>query len=91
MGVALDYEPQNGLHSSYRSDEARDLVLEARGTLDPEKRQELYSELQRIVNRDCPFLYTVEEDRLYGSTDAVQGFAPNSQGKYSFENVWLKQ
>jgi peptide/nickel transport system substrate-binding protein len=91
MGVALDYEPQNGLHSSYRSDEARDLVLEARRTLDLKKRQELYSELQRIVNRDCPFLYAVEEDRLYGSTNAVQGFAPNSQGKYSFENVWLKR
>ena len=36
MGVALDYEPQNGLHSSYRSDEARDLVLEARRILDQE-------------------------------------------------------
>ncbi len=91
MGVALDYQPQNGLHSSYRSDEARNLVLEARRTLDLEKRQELYSNLQRIVNRDCPFLYAVEEDRLYGSTSAVQGFAPNSQGKYSFENVWLKR
>ena len=68
MGVALDYEPQNGLHSSYRSDEARNLVLAARKELDPEKRQKLYSELQRIVNRDCPFLYTVEEDRLYGGT-----------------------
>ena len=43
------------------------------------------------IEVDCPFLYTVEEDRLYGSTDAVQGFAPNSQGKYSFENLWLKQ
>jgi peptide/nickel transport system substrate-binding protein len=91
MGVALDYEPQNGLHSSYRSDEARDLVLEARRTLDPAKRQELYSKLQRIVNRDCPFLYTVEEDRLYAGTARVQGFAPNSQGKYSFENVWLEK
>ena len=81
MGVALDYEPQNGLHSSYRSDEARDLVLEARRTLDQEKRQELYSELQRIVNRDCPFLYTVEEDRLYGSTRRRPGLRAQLAGQ----------
>jgi len=88
MGVALDYEPQNGLHSSYRSDETRNLVLAARKELDAAKRQKLYSDLQRIVNRDCPFIYLVEEDRLYGGTAAVHGFTPNSQGKYSFENVW---
>lgn len=88
MGVALDYEPQNGLHSSYRNDEARKLVLDARKELDNGKRQKLYSDLQRIVNRDCPFIYLVEEDRLYGGSAAVHGFAPNSQGKYGFENVW---
>lgn len=88
MGVALDYEPQNGLHSSYRNDEARKLVLDARKELDNNKRQKLYSDLQRIVNKDCPFIYLVEEDRLYGGTAAIHGFAPNSQGKYGFENVW---
>ena len=88
MGVALDYKPQNGLHSSYRNDKARDLVLQGRGELDVVKRQKIYSELQRIVNQECPFVYTVEEERLYGGA-GVNGFNPNSQGKYSFENVWL--
>jgi peptide/nickel transport system substrate-binding protein len=91
MGVALDYQPQNGLHSSYHSDKARNLVLAARKELDAVKRQKLYSELQRIENRDCPFLYTVAEDRIFASTAALQGFTPNSQGKYNFENVWLKK
>jgi peptide/nickel transport system substrate-binding protein len=90
MGVALDYEPQNGLHSSYRSDEARKLVLDGRKELDTKKRQEIYSELQRIVNRDCPFIYTVEEDRIFATASAVKGFVPNSQGKYNFEDVSLQ-
>jgi peptide/nickel transport system substrate-binding protein len=89
MGVALDYEPQNGLHSSYRSDEARDLVLAGRAALDTTKRQEIYSQLQEIVNRDCPFIYVVEEDRIFGTSSKVSGFQPNSQGKYSFEDVSL--
>jgi peptide/nickel transport system substrate-binding protein len=91
MGVALDYEPQNGLHSSYRNDEARKLVLDARKELDSAKRQALYSQLQKLVNRDCPFIYAVEEDRIFAATPALQGFVPNSQGKYNLEDVWLKQ
>ena len=91
MGVALDYEPQNGLHSSYRSDETRKLVLSARKETDPAKRQALYSELQKIVNRDCPFIYTVEQDRIYASTPEVKDFVPNSQGKYNLENVYLQK
>ncbi|WP_037281864.1 ABC transporter substrate-binding protein [Rubellimicrobium mesophilum] len=89
MGVAMDYEPQNGLHSGYRNDEARDLVLAGRAEPDSEKRQEIYSELQEIVNRDCPFIYTVEEERIFAISPNVEGFAPNSQGKYSLENVTL--
>jgi len=90
MGVALDYEPQNGLHSSYRNDEARKLVLAGRGQLDPAERRKAYSELQRIANRDCPFIYTVEEDRIFAVEPNVKNFAPNSQGKYSFEDVSLQ-
>ncbi len=89
MGVALDYQPQNGLHSSYHNDAARDLVTAGRAELDQAKRQKIYSQLQEIVNKDCPFIYTVEEDRIFATSPAVTGFAPNSQGKYSFEDVSL--
>jgi peptide/nickel transport system substrate-binding protein len=90
MGAGLDYEVQNALHTGYHSDEVRDLVLQARKELDAAKRQQLYSQIQSKVNEDCPFIYTVEVPRLYASTSAVQGFMPNSQGKYGFEDVWKK-
>ena len=88
MGAGLDYKVQNALHTGYHSDEVRNLVLQARKELDPIKRQALYSQIQSKVNVDCPFIYTVEVPRLYASGPKIQGFAPNSQGKYSFENVW---
>jgi len=87
LGVQLDYTVQNALHTGYHSDPARQLVLSARKEMNPQKRQQMYSELQRVVNRDCPIAYIVEVPRLYASTSAVKGFAPNSQGKYGFENV----
>lgn len=89
MGVALDHGPQNALHSSYRNEKARALVFDGRHELDPAKRQAIYSELQRIVNQDCPFIYTVEEDRIFAASPRVKNFHPNSQGRYSFEDVTL--
>jgi ABC-type transport system substrate-binding protein len=62
-------------------------VLQARKELDAAKRQSLYSQIQSKVNGDCPFIYTVEVPRLYASGPKIQGFTPNSQGKYSLENV----
>jgi peptide/nickel transport system substrate-binding protein len=89
MGVALDPRPQNALHSSYRNDKALALVLAGRSTLDPTKRQAIYTELQKVVNRDCPFIYTIEEDRIFATSPKLRNFMPNSQGKYGFEDVIL--
>jgi peptide/nickel transport system substrate-binding protein len=87
MGVALDYHNQNALHTGYHNDQAVSLVNRGRAELDPAKRQQIYSQLQSIINQDCPQLYTVEVPRLYASSVNVRGFMPNSQGKYSLENV----
>ncbi len=89
MGVALDYRPQNALHSSYRNDTALNMVLAGRSELDPAKRQTIYTDLQKLINHDCPFIYTVEEDRIFATSPRVTNFTPNSQGKYSFENTNL--
>jgi peptide/nickel transport system substrate-binding protein len=87
MGAGLDYQVQNALHTGYKSDEVRNLVLQARKELNEATRAQLYSQIQTKVSQECPFIYTVEVPRLYASAASVQGFAPNSQGKYSFEDV----
>ena len=87
-GAALDYHNQNALHTGYHNDEAISLVNQGRATMDPAKRQTIYSQLQAIINQDCPQIYTVELPRLYASSAKLFGFAPNAQGKYSFEDVW---
>jgi peptide/nickel transport system substrate-binding protein len=80
----------NAWHTSYRSEEMNRLALEGALESDPAKRATIYSDAQRLANKDCPIIYTVEIPRLYASSGNVQDFAPNSQGKYSFENVWKK-
>jgi peptide/nickel transport system substrate-binding protein len=90
LGVALDFSSQHAAHTFYNNPKAKELLLQQRRELDPKKRQALVTELQRIVNQDCPQIYVVHEPRLYGVSQAVVGFTPNSQGKYSFEDVTKK-
>jgi peptide/nickel transport system substrate-binding protein len=88
VGAGLDYHSQNALHTGYHNDDLVKLVNQGRAELDTTKRAAIYTQIQQIVNQDCPFLYTVEVPRLYGSSTKVVGFTPNSQGKYGFEDVW---
>jgi peptide/nickel transport system substrate-binding protein len=90
LGVALDFSSQNAAHTFYNNPKAKELLLQQRRELDPKKRQGLVTELQRIVNQDCPQIYVVHVPRIYATTAAISGFAPNSQGKYSFEDVTKK-
>ncbi len=87
MGVAMDFKSQHAAHTFYNNPQAAQLVAEARRELDPKKRQALYTQLQMIESRDAPQIYVVDVPRLYASSPSVVGFAPNSQGKYGFENV----
>ena len=90
LGVGLDYKgPQHALFTSYANPQALALTQKARKELNSAKRQALYSKVQRLLNEDCsPFVYVVNIPRLYASSKKVVGFQPNSQGKYSFENVY---
>jgi len=90
LGVALDFSSQHAAHTFYNNPKAKELLLQQRRELDPKKRQGIVTELQRIVNHDCPQIYVVHVPRIYGTTAAISGFAPNSQGKYSFEDVTKK-
>lgn len=88
MGVGMDYTPQNSLHTSYRSEEAKRLVLQGRGELNEDKRAAIYKKLQTVANQDMPYIPIVSVPRIYASTKSVIGFSPNSQGKYDFANVY---
>jgi peptide/nickel transport system substrate-binding protein len=92
LGVGLDYKgAQHSLFTGYTNPAAYNAMVKARSELNVAKRAALYAKVQRLVNDDCSsFNYVVNIPRLYASSTKVVGFAPNSQGKYSFENVSKK-
>lgn len=92
LGAGLDYKgPQHSLFTSYVNKTAYKLMLEARSEINTAKRAALYAQVQRSMNTDCSaFIPIVNLPRLYASSPKVVGFQPNSQGKYSFEDVSKK-
>jgi ABC-type transport system substrate-binding protein len=67
------------------------LMVKARSEMNAAKRAALYAKVQRSMNTDCSaFIPIIDLPRLYASGTNIVGFSPNSQGKYSFENVSKK-
>jgi peptide/nickel transport system substrate-binding protein len=92
LGAGLDYAgPQHSLFTSYKNPAAYQLMLKARSELNTAKRAADYARIQSMMNQDCSaFIPIVNLPRLYASAPGVVGFQPNSQGKYSYEDVYKK-
>jgi peptide/nickel transport system substrate-binding protein len=86
--IYLDYNNQHANRTSYNNPEVMAMVKAGREELDPVKRAQIYSDIQRSYNSDCPGIYSVALDRTFAAGRSVHGFQPNSQGKYLFLNVW---
>ena len=77
-----------GWYSNARVDE----LLEAgRVEMDPEKRAEMYKEVQQIVYLDDPVaVYTNLRSSLYVISDKVENFGVNVLQVVEYENVKVK-
>lgn len=89
QGSMLDPDPYSFWHSSQKADPGRnlayfedkrvdELLLEARETLDPGKRAELYKEFQTIIRREHPAIFLYSPAYLSVVSDKVQGFTLRS-------------
>jgi peptide/nickel transport system substrate-binding protein len=80
-----DPDPYGLFHSSqikegmnlvgYKSDEADQLMEEARGELDPARRSDLYHQLHEVLARDQPYLWSVQVAEKWAVNVRVQNVA----------------
>jgi peptide/nickel transport system substrate-binding protein len=66
------------------------LVEEAKRTLDPARRKELYTEAWNIVNVELPHFYLHEETFTSAATKAVRGYLPGSVGALTYQGGGLR-
>jgi len=60
--------------------EIDELFAQGMRTLEPERRREVYSRWQRIVNRELPLIYTVTSDTIHAVHSRVKNAQPTAIG-----------
>ncbi|OKH87199.1 ABC transporter substrate-binding protein [Thalassospira sp. TSL5-1] len=80
--------------SRYKSDKFDNMVLEARGELNEDKRTTIYWELQEMISKEAGTVIPAWLSNVDGVSSKVEGLRPNPLGGmmgYAFaEYVWLK-
>src|SRR5699024_7260632 len=69
--------------------ELDDLLDQARQEPEPEKRQELYTEIQELLAENAPMLYIHHQELLLGVSDDVQGLEQLPTGVLQLQDVSL--
>jgi peptide/nickel transport system substrate-binding protein len=66
------------------------LVEEAKRTLDPARRRELYTEAWNLVNVELPLFYLHEQPYTSAAVKEVQGYQPGSAGALTYSGGGLR-
>jgi ABC-type transport system substrate-binding protein len=66
------------------------LIEEAKRTLDPARRKELYTEGWNIANVELPFFYLHEFTQTSAAAKTLQGYQPGSAGALAYHGGGLR-
>jgi peptide/nickel transport system substrate-binding protein len=99
--VDADYGLYSLFHSSqwppgpfnrgyYRSDAVDKLLDEARASADPEARQKLYAEAQKLIWEDAPWLFLHSESQITGLRQVVRGMNVHVTERVIAWNAWIE-
>ena len=85
--TAALYSTSGGNDARYNNPEVDRLILEARNTVDPARRQEIYNELFLIIAYDTPQFSIYYEDTIVATTRNIENFRLNPMGFHFFRDV----
>ncbi|MGA7671900.1 MAG: ABC transporter substrate-binding protein [Nitrolancea sp.] len=60
--------------SGYHNDEVDKLLAQERSEFDPDKRLQLFQQVEKLIWDDTPFLYLFSRNNVYGQSTKVSGF-----------------
>ena len=79
----LSTAPSTKEFSGFRSERADKLIVEARQTINKQKRLELYAEIESIVNEELPYLYIHNLTLLEAGVMNLKGYQPAASGLFT--------
>ena len=78
------FAPKRANRTFYSNPRVDELIREARGTVDQQKRKVIYDEIQRILADDLPYINLWYLDNVLVHTNRVRGIEMSPSGNYDF-------
>jgi peptide/nickel transport system substrate-binding protein len=76
--------------AGYSNPKVDEILDKTREVSDQSERKKLYSEMVKILQEDCPWLFIIHPVEPKAFTPKLQGYDPIPDGMMRFKNVWLK-
>jgi peptide/nickel transport system substrate-binding protein len=90
VSYAILPESNDDYHTGWQDPKAIDLAHQAQTTLDPDKRKDLYYQIQQIHKDAAPFVYLFVLPYIDVLNVKVKGFFHHPMGQYVFTNTYLE-
>jgi peptide/nickel transport system substrate-binding protein len=87
----LGMDSNNNYMTFYQNQKAAELVAQARVEIDPDKRREIYYELQAIAKEDVPWIDLYYSPYRNISRTNVHDFVQSPLGKFLLETTWVDE
>lgn len=87
--AAMTSGGSNAMYSQYEDQQNEKLAGEADLITDQSKRQQLYDQIQDIVNKAVPYVAMYYSPSVYSYSTNVHGFDPYPTGNYDLVSTWI--
>ncbi|HET7036932.1 MAG TPA: ABC transporter substrate-binding protein [Thermomicrobiaceae bacterium] len=87
VSYAITPETNQNYHTGWVNQQAIDLAHQGEAELDPEKRRQIYYQIQKIHMDDAPFVYLYVLPYIDVLNKKVQGFFHHPMGQYDFTRM----
>lgn len=77
--------------TGYDNDHVVELMKRARAIVNPDKRKEMYKEIQNIIIDDCPWLFLYHPQSGNVSKKGILGVRLSSLGKIKFDDIIIEK
>lgn len=87
VSYAIIPETNQNYHTGWVNQQAVDLAHQGEAELDPEKRRQIYYQIQKIHMDDAPFVYLYVLPYIDVLNKKIQGFFHHPMGQYDFTHM----
>lgn len=77
--------------TGYSNPEVIKLMKTARGIINPEKRIEMYKDIQSMIIEDCPWIFLYHQKSGFAARDGILGIKLSSLGRIRFDEIMIER